>query len=149
MKKIALSLAIAAAILSSGFTYAAETNPSNFIKEAFSKEFAQIKEVKWDIVGKDGIYQANFTFNNESLQAFFTEDGEFLGTNRQISKAQLPILIARELNKAYPEADIRAVFEYSMKDGLAYYVTLTTSKGAMVVKATGNGELTVRQRSKQ
>ena len=148
MKKIALSLAIAAAILSSGFTYAAETNPSLIVKEAFTKEFAQIKDVKWDVVGRDGIYQANFTFNSESVQAFFTEDGEFLGTNRQISKSQLPILISRELDKSYPTADIRNINEYSMKDGLAYYITLMTPKGAMVIKAAGNGELTVRQRTK-
>jgi hypothetical protein len=148
MKKIALSLALAVAILSSGFSYAAETNPSSLVKEAFSKEFAQIKDVKWGIVGKEGIYQANFTFNNESVQAFFTEEGEFLGTSRQVSKSQLPILIARGLDKSYPAADIRSVFEYSMKDGLAYYITLMTSKGAMVVKAAGNGELTVHQRSK-
>jgi hypothetical protein len=148
MKKIALSLALVAAILSTGFTYAAAPNPSNRVKEAFSKEFAHIKDVKWDLVGKDGIYLANFTFNSESVQAFFTEEGEFLGTNRQISKQQLPILIARELDKSYPDADIRSVFEYSMKDELAYYLTIMTSKGAMVIKATGNGELTVRQRTK-
>jgi hypothetical protein len=151
MKKIAFSLAIAAAVLSTGFTYAAEPNPtkpSKLVKEAFSKEFAQIKDVKWGQVGKEGIYQANFSFNNEAVQAFFTEEGEFLGTNREVTKSQLPILIARELDKSYPDADIRSIFEYSMKDGLAYYVTIMTGKGAMIVKATSNGELTVRQRSK-
>jgi hypothetical protein len=148
MKKIILSLTFAFVILSSGYTYAAETNPGNLVKEAFAKEFAQIKDVKWDLVNKEGIYQASFAFNNESLKAFFTEDGEFLGTTRQISKSQLPILITRELDKKYPAADARTVFEYSMKDGVAYYVTLVTSKGAMVVKATGSGEITVYQRNK-
>jgi hypothetical protein len=148
MKKIILSLTFAVIILSSGYTYAAETNPGNLVKEAFAKEFAQIKDVKWDLVNKEGIYQASFAFNNESLKAFFTEDGEFLGTTRQISKSQLPILITRELDKKYPAADARTVFEYSMKDGVAYYVTLVTSKGAMIVKATGSGEITVYQRNK-
>lgn len=151
MKKIIVSLTLAAAILTTGTIHAAENNPSTVVKEAFSKEFAQIKDVKWDVINKDGngIYQANFMFNNESLQAFFTEEGEFLGTTRQITKSQLPILVTRELDKKYADAEVRTVYEHSMTDGVAYYITLATNKGTMVVKAAGNGELTVRQRTKQ
>jgi hypothetical protein len=149
MKKIILSLTLAAAILTSGFAYAAEGNPGTAVKDAFSREFAQIKDVKWDMVNKEGIYQATFIFNNESLQAFFTEEGDFLGTTRLITKSQLPILVTRELDKKYADAMIRTVFEHSMTDGLAYYITLVTKKGAIIVKATGNGELTVHQRSRQ
>ena len=106
MKKIIVSLTLAAAILTTGTIHAAENNPSTVVKEAFSKEFTQIKDVKWDVINKDGngIYQANFMFNNESLQAFFTEEGEFLGTTRQITKSQLPILVTRELDKKYADA---------------------------------------------
>lgn len=151
MKKIIVSLTLAAAILTTGTLHAAGNNPNAAVKEAFAKEFAQIKDVKWDVVTKDGngIYQANFTFNNESLQAFFTEEGEFLGTTRQITKSQLPILVTRELDKKYGDAEIRSVYEHSMTDGIAYYITLVTDKGTIVVKAAGNGELTVRQRNKR
>lgn len=150
MKKIIISLTLAAAVLTTGTIYAAGSNPNPAVKEAFAKEFAQIKEVKWDVVTKNGsgIYQANFTFNNESLQAFFTEEGEFLGTTREITKSQLPILVIRELDKKYGEATIRTVYEHSMTDGIAYYINMVTEKGAMIVKATGNGELTVRQKLK-
>jgi len=143
MKKIILSLTLATALLSSAFTYAADSEPGLKVKQAFNSEFTQVKNVEWTTMGKEGVYQAKFMFNNETLQAFFTEEGEFLGTTRQISKSQLPILVATTLEKEYSNAKVITIFEYSKKDGLDYYITLTTSKGASVIKATGNGELSV------
>ena len=107
------------------------------------------KNVEWTSVSKEGIYQAKFAFNNETLQAFFTEDGEFLGTTRQITKAQLPILVVTELEKQYTDAHVATIFEYSKKDGTSYYITITGNKGSMVLKATGNGELTVYKKNVQ
>jgi hypothetical protein len=149
MKKIILSLAISAALLVSAATYAADKNPGATVQQAFNKEFAQVKDVEWTTLSNDGVYKAKFTFNNESLNAFFTEDGEFLGTTRQIIKSQLPIGVVTELDKQYADARVATIFEYSRKDGLAYYITLITNKGAMVIKATGNGELSVYKKNIQ
>ena len=147
MKKIILSLTLATALLSSSFTYAADNEPNAKVRQAFTTEFTEIKDVEWTTMTREGVYLAKFSFNNESLQAFFTEEGEFLGTTRQILKSQLPILVATGLGKQYADAHVVTIFEYSKKDGIDYYITLTTAKGAMIVKATGNGELTVYKRN--
>src|ERR1700733_10086840 len=111
MKKIILSFTIAAALLSSSFTYAANKEPglkepSTKAKQAFNSEFAKVTDVEWTTMSKEGVYQAKFTFNNESLQAFFTEEGDFLGTTRQITKSQLPILVLNQLGKKYADAHV-------------------------------------------
>ncbi|HTE09596.1 MAG TPA: hypothetical protein VK645_01480 [Chitinophagaceae bacterium] len=147
MKKIFLSLTLSAALLSSAFTYAANNEPNYKVKQAFTNEFTQVKNVEWIIMDKEGVYQAKFIFNNETLQAFFTEEGEFLGTTRQVLKSQLPISVASGLEKQYGGARVISIFEYSKKDGLDYYFTLTTDKGAMIVKATGNGEFSVYKKN--
>jgi hypothetical protein len=150
MKKIILSLAISAALLGSIATYAADKTPTVMAKQAFTREFAQVKDVEWTTVSNESVYEATFSFNNESLHAFFTEDGEFLGTTRQVSKSQLPIGVVTELEKQYANARVATIFEYSKKDGLAYYITLVDAKGvAKVIKATGNGELSVYKRNVQ
>jgi hypothetical protein len=154
MKKIIFSLAFSAALLSSAFTYAAgrDTNvnePTVIVKQAFAKEFKNIANVEWTTLSKEGVYQAKFSFNNEPLQAFFTEDGEFLGTTRQVVLAQLPVAVSTELEKQYTDYRVVTIFEYSKRDGLNYYITLCNSKGAMIVKATGNGELTVYKKKIQ
>ena len=147
MKKIVLSLAIATVMLSSFTTYAADKTPGIAVKQALSREFSQAKDVEWTSLSKEGVYQAKFTYNNESLQAFFTEDGEFLGTTRQISKNQLPILVVAALEKQYNDYRVATAFEYSKTDGLSYYITIVSANGAMVLKAAGNGDLSVYKKN--
>src|SRR5664279_4742234 len=101
MKKIIIALTISAALLSSAATYAAVTNPDITVKQAFAKEFSKVKDVEWSTIGKEGVYSAKFSFNNENIQAFFTEDGEFLGTTREITTSQLPVIVTSELQKQY------------------------------------------------
>lgn len=148
MKKIFFSLTLTAAILSSAFTYAGTNNePGIKVKQAFTNEFTQVKDVEWTNMSKEGVYQAKFSFNNETLQAFFTEEGEFLGTTRQISKSQLPILVASGLEKQYADAHVITIFEYSKKDGIEYYITLTTVKGAIIARASASGEFSVYKKN--
>ncbi|MEP6747771.1 MAG: hypothetical protein ABJB86_09400 [Bacteroidota bacterium] len=147
MKKIIFSLAISSALLVSASSFAADKDPNVTVKQAFTKEFTQAKDVEWTTLGNDGVYSAKFIFNNEKLQAFFTAEGEFLGTTRQVTTSQLPIVVVNELEKQYGSARVATIFEYSKKDGLAYYITLVTSKGSKVIKATGNGELSVYKKN--
>jgi len=147
MKKIFLSLTMAAALLGSISVFAADNKPGYPVKDAFAKEFAQVKDVEWTNLNKQGVYQAKFTFNNESIQAFFTEEGEFLGTTRQVSKSQLPILVINELDKKYADARFITGFEHSKKEGISYYITLVGKKGSMIIKATGSGDFTVYKRN--
>ena len=148
MKKIFFSLTLTAAILSSAFTYAGTNNePGTKVKQAFISEFTQVKDVEWTAMNNQGVYQAKFIFNNETLQAFFTEEGEFLGTTRQITKSQLPILVASGLEKQYADSRVITIFEYSKKDGLDYYITLATAKGAVIVKANANGDFSIYKKN--
>ena len=144
-----LSLAISAALLTSATVFAADKAPGVSVKQAFTREFSQAKDVQWTTVNNGGVYQAKFIFNNESLQAFFTEEGEFLGTTRQVTKSQLPILVVTALEKQYPDTRVATIFEYSKTDGLAYYITLVNAKGGTIVKATGSGELSVYKKNIQ
>jgi hypothetical protein len=148
MKKIMLTLAMAVAIISTGFSRnASYSDPGAVVKQAFTKEFSQITHVTWDLISKEGIYEAAFTFNNELVKAYFSDEGEFLGTIREVTKSQLPILVVKEMDQRFPDAKVAAVYEHSMKDGLNYYITILTEKGVLILKATGNGELTVHKRA--
>ncbi|MEP7278969.1 MAG: hypothetical protein ABI813_10025 [Bacteroidota bacterium] len=150
MKKIILSLSIAAILLSS-FTIAqaAGKDPNTIVKQAFNKEFIQVKDVEWTTVNESGVYQAKFIFNNEPLQAFFAEDGQFLGTTRQLSKSQLPIIVVTALEKQYPDMHVATIFEFSKKEGTDYYITVTGTKSAMMLKASGSGELSIYKKNVQ
>jgi hypothetical protein len=149
MKKIMLSMALAITVLGTAFATPAPKEPSVIVKTAFDKEFTNVKDVQWEVADKEGVYEARFTFNNENLQAYFTEDGEFLGTTRQITVSRLPLLASNALARKYAGYHIVSVFEHSMPESVAYYITVSNAKGGLLLQATGNGELTVYKRIKQ
>jgi hypothetical protein len=144
MKRIFLSFAFATIVLTSAI--AADNLPSYAVKQAFKKEFSNIKEVKWDeISGNSGIYVASFLFNNETLQAIFNEEGEFLGTTRLISKEQLPILAIKELNN-YSNSVVVSIYEHNSSDGLNYFITINNEKGTQLLKVSSGGQITINKK---
>jgi opacity protein-like surface antigen len=144
MKKFFLSVALATLVLTGAS--AADHQPTYAAKQAFEKEFSSIKEVKWEEMNRhSGIYVASFFFNGETVQAIFTEDGDFLGTTRQVTKEQLPILLVKELNSKYTDEAILSIHEYSSPDGTQYYISVKTEKGAQLLKAAGNGQITTHK----
>ena len=151
MKKIVVTVAFAAAILGGNSSFAADKkDPGYVVKEAFKREFAQVKNVTWDALSaEDGIYKASFVLNNESVQAYFSAGGEYIGTARTISVNQLPIMVIKELAKKYDTDTVQDVLEYSSGNEVSYYITTATNKGKLMLKATGNGTITVHKRMKQ
>jgi len=151
MKKIVVTVAFAAAILVGNSSLAADKkDPGYIVKEAFKREFAQVKNVTWDALSaEDGIYKASFVLNNESVQAYFSAGGEYIGTARTISVNQLPIMVIKELAKKYDTDTVPDVLEYSSGNEVSYYITTATNKGKLMLKATGNGTITVHKRTKQ
>lgn len=151
MKKIVVTVAFAAAILVGNSSFAADKkDPGYVVKEAFKREFAQVKNVTWDALSaEDGIYKASFVLNNESVQAYFSAGGEYIGTARTISVNQLPIMVIKELAKKYDTDTVQDVLEYSSGNEVSYYITTATNKGKLMLKATGNGTITVHKRMKQ
>jgi len=154
MKKIIIIATFAVAILGSSFTASATekdpgTNrePNLKVKIAFTSEFRQAADVQWSTTANSSVFLAKFKFNNEDLQAFFTEEGEFLGTTRQIVKSQLPVMVASQLDKQYADSHVVTIFEYSKPEGLEYYITLTTTKDTRIVKASPNGEISVYKKN--
>lgn len=147
MKKLIIAASFALAISASAFAKAPANEPGSQVKQAFHTEFSKVSEVSWTPLGTEGIYKAEFTFNNEKLQAFFTAEGEFIGTSREISKSQLPLAVSRQLDKQYNAFRVVTIFEYSKKDGLNYFVTLTGDRGTQIIKADVNGDLSVYQKN--
>jgi hypothetical protein len=147
MKKIIIAASFALAISASAFAKEPSKEPGSQVKQAFRMEFNHVSDVDWSPVGTEGIYKAEFKFNNEKLQAFFTAEGEFIGTSREIVKTQLPLAIARQLDKQYSQYRIVTIFEYSKKDGVNYFVTLTGERGTQIIKADVNGDLSVYQKN--
>jgi hypothetical protein len=148
MKMFLFSVALAAALSGSVSSQAQSAAPPSAIVKAFQNNFSDVQQVQWEALSGTGVYTADFEYRGERVRAYFGTEGGFLGTARNIPVNQLPILASRELAQRYPGARVSEVSELSLQDGVDYYITVSTAKGNLILKATGTGELTVHQRQK-
>ena len=91
MKKLITAALLSSILLvNAAFANKDENNISNTkLESAFKQEFAQAKEVSWQKT--DNYYKATFKLNNETVNAFFTNDAELLGIVHNMLSTQLPI----------------------------------------------------------
>ena len=135
MKKVILMLAVA---ISSVCAFAREENANidSKVLEAFNSEFVTAKNVTWT-VGQH-FYKASFTFNDQFVSAFYSEEGDLLGVARNIVSLDLPIKLQAKLKKDYSKFWISGLVEHSGKSGTSYFITLENADQKVVLKSEGN-----------
>src|SRR5215813_1928046 len=110
MKKLILSIGLFLTVFSLSAFATDEKNINPQVLSAFNVEFSGAQNVKWTKV--EGVYAVNFTQNNFRIEAFFDEDGELLGTVRNILFNELPLSVTNAINKKYKNAPAYDIYEY-------------------------------------
>jgi hypothetical protein len=152
MKKLVLTLVMfaslfGAAIASDGSIK--NTNVNYRVEAAFKKEFAGAKSVKWDLLRKENIYQAQFIYNNERLNAYFDTEGNLIATGRFVAVVNLPLMLRKNIYERFKEYTIREVVEYSTNNETSYLVVVENEKAKLVVQGYINGSTTVFKKEKK
>ena len=132
MKKFIMILAIVAGSFSA---FAGEENVSNNVLNAFKQEFKSAGDVQW--TSGENFYKASFVYNGQHLAAFYSTEGELLGTTRNISSLDLPITLQTKLRNDFSGYWIADLVEYSTPGGTSYYVTLENADNKKIMQSTG------------
>jgi hypothetical protein len=107
------------------------------VQQSFKNEFPQADYVIW---GKDQDYfKATFVLNDYRTEAWFSADGELLGTVRNLLYDQLPLSVMRGIEKNYPSACVIEILEITNSDGTVYKMVATDKKGKIGLSATPDG----------
>ncbi|HZF64753.1 MAG TPA: hypothetical protein VEY32_02210 [Flavisolibacter sp.] len=101
--------------------------------KAFEQNFAEAKEVNWTT--SPNLLKVQFVLNEQTLTAFYSIDGEFLGVTRNISSFQLPLMLQAAVKKEYSNYWITELFELSGKNGTEYYITLEDADHKLTLKS--------------
>jgi hypothetical protein len=131
MKKIFLSSALA--VLTSLAVSAGTPDINTQVLAAFKNQFPSASETEWS-TGSD-YYKANFVYNNHYINAYYTPEGDFLATVRNISSVDLPVVLQASLKKSYADFWVSDLFEVSKNDGTSYSVTLENADEKIVLKS--------------
>src|SRR5690242_17833275 len=119
MKKIILTLSLMLTVTVTALLAAPLTPvPGPGAEETFKKEFAGAESVKWS--EENGYQVASFVLGGHRTEAYFTSDGELLGSIRDLFYDQLPLAVMKSVDGKFPEADILNLHEVANSEGVTY-----------------------------
>lgn len=117
MKRIVLSLAVLFTLTTAALA-GNEPITNAKAKETFSKEFSGAEFVKWSQEGK--YIQASFVFGGTSTVALFNENGELLGSVRDLLYNQLPMAVITAVDNRKAKSAIFEIREVLNSEGTRY-----------------------------
>ena len=112
---------------------------NNRIQQALKREFAGYESVTW-IKVKD-FQQATFVFHETLVVAYFNEDGDLLGSARDITANQLPLPVLQSFDKHLAGFEIAEIVEITNAEGTSYWLTLDKDNKSYHVRVNTSGEI--------
>jgi hypothetical protein len=146
MKKIILSLCILA--ISSAALFAADQPVNNpRAHETFRKEFSGAQSVNWSLDGQ--FAKASFVLGGNNAIAWFDAEGLLVGSMRDLSYNQLPLVVMTSLEKRFPQAANLDIREITNDEGTKYKLTVEHNAKKFKVALYPDGTIESLQRVKK
>ena len=147
MKRIIITLSMLVTVAVTSVFAKEGTEINQKVLTAFEKDFTAAKNVKWI---RDGEYlKATFTLSDMLTDAYYTEEGELLGSARNLLFEQLPLSVIHEFNKRFDESAVLNILEITNVEGTSYRLLVQQGNKKLKIRANGSGELTVIEKSKK
>ncbi len=139
MKKLFILALIAIATGTSAFA-----GPASAATTHFASTFSKAKNVSWNSNGK--FDKVTFELNNETVTAFYNEDGDLIGTSKKVSFDKLPKAALELITTQYtfPEYQVMECIEFSSDDSAKkYYTSFATEDETVVLEIMETGRVSV------
>jgi hypothetical protein len=137
MKKIIFSISLLLALSLSSLYATTKLNTDDNPEKIFKEAFPTAECVKWS---REGDYRkVSFLLYGRGAQAFFSPEGDLLGTIRNILYADLPIKLMIAIRKRFDNAVPFAITEINRVDGTFYKFSVETKKRRYDVNMSEDG----------
>jgi len=140
MKKLFITALAAVTIAASSFaTPGADVSKVSLkVLNKFKAEFATVDQVDWEV--KKDYIKAKFTEDGLEQEAFFTQDGELIGTSKRIERADMPSVPRKALNKVVAGGELLELIEFnSTEKGIAYYASIQKDGVKQILEISASG----------
>lgn len=147
MKKTILALSMMIAIGTSSAFANEDLKVNQKVLSSFGKDFTFAKNVKWD--EERGYLKARFTVSDMLIEAYYTPEGELVGSARTLLFNQLPLSVIREFNRNYKEESVLSVLEVINSEGTSYRIWLEEGNKRIKLNASSDGEINIAEKIKK
>ena len=141
------TLALAIAVTLSSFAGSKDNTINDKVKTAFSEKFTEATEVSWNSTAS--YLKASFRMNDQTMFAFYSQDGNLLGVSRNLSAPTLPLKLNAELRKISTSGWITELFEYASEEENAFYATIENADQKIFMKSSANNSWSVIRKEKK
>ncbi len=145
MKKNFLSAVFAMLFATSSLFAAEETEVNSVVLNAFKRQFTNASDVEWNT--GSNYFKASFLYNYNYVNAYYSQDGEFIATTRNISSVNLPMLLQTDLKQKYNNYWISDLYELAKPESTTYFITLENADQKIILKSSGGSEWTQYKKS--
>lgn len=132
MKKQTLLLALIVALSFGSVSANNKSDIPSTVLSAFNQEYVNASAISW--VEGANWFKASFQVDGVYLTAYYNSLGETIGVSRNITTAQLPISLMKEVKENYADYWVSDLFELSLNEDNTYYITLENADETIVLE---------------
>ena len=117
------------------------------VKEALSSKYPNAKSVEWEKEGNNE-YEAEFKIDRKEVSVVFDQNGQWLATEKEISKKMLPSAVIKSVKDNFVGYRIDEAEKIEMANGSIYYeVEIEKGKSEWEILLSADG--TIKEKEKE
>lgn len=140
MKKTILSFLAGGLVL---LACGQKPTPPKEVEAAFSKKFKEARNPLWE--QEDNEWEAEFKLNGKEMSASFNNLGNWLETETEIKKKDVPVDIFKAVNLRYSDWEMEEIERVEKPDFKGYEIELEKGETETEILITDSGEITVKK----
>jgi len=98
------------------------------IKSSFEQKYPDTKVIEWEFDNEDKMWEAEFKMGKPELTAVFSENGDWVETEQEIKKKDLPQPVRATLQSEFAEYDIEETEFVETPEGKFYEIEVELEK---------------------
>ncbi len=128
--------------------FACSQTPPKPVSENFAKMFPNVTKVKWD-QEEENEWEAEFKVDRKENSACFNNAGNWLETEVEINKKDLPEIVKNAVSEKYTDYKIEEVSKIETPDFQGYEMGIENGKEELELQVTADGKITVNKESEE
>ena len=109
-----------------GMTAFSQGNPSEVVKQAFNQKFPGAKEMDWEVIEQG--WEVSFKLKDKEMSAEFNLVGEWLKTETELKKKDIPDAVKNTLRGKFPGYKVEKAEREVTPDRHTYEIDLKKGK---------------------
>jgi len=116
-------------------------NPPKSVADNFNMKFQNATKVKWD-QEETNEWEAEFKMNGEAMSASFDNAGNWLETEKELKKKELPAAVLNAFNSKYAGYKVDEASTIEKPDFKGYELGIEKGKEDLEILITADGTIT-------